>query len=80
MAMPAGIPSFRGIANKTGQTGKHIEDVLIKPHQPMPDMQLSRDEIQNIISYLETLRTDKSAPPLLPPEEQDTKPLYPEPT
>jgi cytochrome c len=78
--LPAGIPTFRGIANKSGQTGQHITDKLIKPHLPMPDVQLSREEIQNIISYLETLRTDKSLAPLLPPAEQGVKPVYPEPT
>ena len=59
-AVPAGIPSFRGIANKKGQTGQHILNVLINPHTPMPDLQLTTDEILAIVSYLETLRTDPS--------------------
>lgn len=65
--VPAGVPAFRGIANKPGQTGQNIMNVLIKPHTPMPDMNLTRDEIVDIISYLETLRTNEAVPPLLPP-------------
>lgn len=78
--VPAGVPTFRGIANRPGQTGQHIKDVLIQPHPPMPDIHLSAPEIQNIIAYLETLRTDKSAPPLLPPANPVNKPVYPEPS
>jgi len=62
-----GPPSFANIANKPGQTAQHITNVLIQPHAPMPDMHLSTKEILNIISYLETLRTDRSAPSMLPP-------------
>jgi hypothetical protein len=37
------------------------------PHMPMPDAQLTRDEIQNILAYLETLRTNPDVPPLIAP-------------
>ncbi len=77
-AVPAGVPSFRGIANKPGQTGQHILDVLLKPHPPMPDIQLSREEMLNILAYLELLRTDSSTPPLLVPDQPKTKPEYPD--
>jgi cytochrome c len=76
--VPAGVPTFPGIANKPGQTGQHIMSVLIQPHPPMPDIHLSSEEIMNIVAYLETLRTDKSAPPLQAPVEQHSKPEYPE--
>jgi mono/diheme cytochrome c family protein len=79
-ATPAGIPTFRAIANRPGQTGQHITSVLIQPHTPMPDIHLSREEILNIVSYLETLRTDKSMQPLLPPTKYGPKPKYPEPS
>jgi len=78
--VPVGVPSFRGIANKQGQTAQHITNILIKPHPPMPDMHLSSEEILNIIAYLQTLRIDKTQPPLLPLEEQGSKPVYPEPS
>lgn len=78
-SVPAGIPSLRGIANQPGQTATRIMNVLIKPHVPMPDMQLSRQEMLDIIAYLDTLRADKSAPSLLPPK-QGPKLKYPEPS
>ena len=79
-AMPVGIPTFRAIANRPGQTGQHIMNVLVLPHAPMPDIHLSNEEILNVVSYLETLRTDKSIPPLLPPTKYGPKPKYPEPS
>jgi cytochrome c len=78
--VPAGIPAFRGIANKPGQTGQNIMNVLIHPHAPMPDIHLSRDEIVNIIAYLETLRTNQAVPPLLTPSLPAAKQLHPEPS
>lgn len=76
-AVPAGTPTFRGIANRTDQTSRRIMDVLIAPHAPMPDMQMSRDEMLDIIAYLDSLRSDKSGPPLLAPADKETKPKYP---
>ena len=67
--VPAGIPTFRAIANKPGQTGDHIAQVLIQPHAPMPDLQVSREEIADILAYLETLRTDPAAPAIAPPAD-----------
>ena len=78
VTVPVGVPTFRAIANQPGQTGQRIMNVLIKPHPPMPDIHLSSNEILDIVSYLETLHTDKSVPPLLSPTEQSPKPEYPE--
>jgi cytochrome c len=78
VTVPVGVPTFRAIANQPGQTGQRIMNVLIKPHPPMPDIHLSNSEILDIVSYLETLRSDKSSPPLLPPTEPSQKPDYPE--
>jgi mono/diheme cytochrome c family protein len=75
--IPAGVPTFRGIANRRGQTGQHITNVLIQPHAPMPDMRLTSEEIQHILAYLETLRTDKTIAPLAP-ANPTPKPKYPE--
>ncbi|MEZ0219127.1 MAG: cytochrome c [Tardiphaga sp.] len=77
--VPAGIPSLRAVANRPGQTATRIMNILIKPHAPMPDMQVSRQEMLDIIAYLDTLRADKSGPSLLPPK-QGPKPKYPEPS
>ena len=77
--IPVGVPTFRGIANRTGQTGQRIMNVLIQPHAPMPDIRLTGEEILDIIAYLETQRTDTSIPPLLPPTGSP-KPKYPQPS
>ena len=79
-AVTVGIPSFIGIANKPGQTSANIERILIAPHAPMPDMKLSFPEIQNLIAYIDSLRTDKSLPPLQPSTKPPEKQKYPTPS
>ena len=76
--LPAGIPTFRAIANRRGQSGQRITNILLKPHEPMPDIRLTGPEIRDILAYLETLRTDPSVPPLSP--KQGGKPDYPQPS
>lgn len=78
-ALPAGIPSLRGIANRPDQSARRIENALIQPHAPMPDMRLTKDEIQHLLAYLDTLRTEPGAAPLLPPATP-AKPKYPKPS
>lgn len=73
----AGLPSLRGIANRDGQTGQRIFDVLINPHPPMPDISLAVGEIQSIILYLDSLRTNPNVQPLIVPREQLKVPIYP---
>jgi cytochrome c len=72
---PEGVGSFRGIANRSGQSAERISNVLMLPHMPMPDAQLTRDEIQDILAYLGTLRTNPDVSPLIVP--QTSKPQYP---
>lgn len=79
-SVTAGIPTFTAIANKPGQTGRHIELVLMKPHSPMPDVQLTIREIENILHLLQTLRSDQSAPPLISPLDADPKSTPPKPS
>lgn len=76
----AGMPSLRGIANKPGQNGERIRNVLINPHPPMPDMQVSAQEILDVLAYLQSLRSDQSGPPFLSPAQQGIKPKYPKPS
>ncbi len=78
-SVPTGTPTFRGIANKPGQSGDDIANVLMKPHAPMPDLQLSRQDILDITAYLEELRTDTSVPPLIAPPA-GSKPKFPSPS
>lgn len=80
-SVPEGVPSFITIANKPEQTADHIRSILIKPHAPMPDMSLSRAEIDDIIAYLDELRSDTAGPSLLRDQDNpDALPDYPEPT
>lgn len=74
----AGVPTFRAIANKPGQTADNIRAKIIQPHAPMPDIQLSRQEITDIIAYLDALRSESAGPPLLPEHNKGTLPDYPE--
>lgn len=72
---PEGIGTFRGIANRPGQSADRISNTLILPHIPMPDTQITREEIQDILAYLETLRTNPDVPQLIAPPS--AKPAMP---
>lgn len=78
VTVQAGLPSFAAIANRPGQTAGHLRNVLIRPHAPMPDLQLTNEEIADIITWLDTLRDPKNSPLL--PRDEGGKPAYPEPT
>ena len=70
-----GIPTFSSIANRGDQTAQRIRNILIKPHVPMPDTQLTRNEIEDVISYLDELRDETAGPPLLTdPKTKKKKP------
>ena len=79
-SVPASVPPLRAIANKPGQTGDHIILTLMQPHAPMPDLSLTRVEILDLLFFLESLRTDKTAPPFKAPENLNEKPKYPKPS
>lgn len=74
-----GIPTFRTIANRPGQTAERIRNILMRPHPPMPDMHLTDLEMQSILAYLESLRTNPDVP-ALSPGPVSPKPAYPEPS
>ncbi len=79
--VPEGVPPFKVIANKPGQSAEHIRNILLQPHAPMPNMNLSRLEIFDIIAYLDELRLEGSGPSLLPDKQQkDMLPEIPEPS
>lgn len=66
-SVPDATPTFRSMATEPDQTRDRILAALIQPHVPMPDIQLSRSEIDNIIAYLDEFRAEQSLPPLQPP-------------
>jgi cytochrome c len=77
-AVPIGVPPFRSIANRRGQSAERIIDALIRPHVPMPDLQLTNEEILNIVTYLDQLRSDPSIKPFIAPGASGTpKPVFP---
>jgi cytochrome c len=54
-AVPQGPPTFRVIA-RSGLTSDQLRAFLSHPHGAMPDLALTRAEIDDLISYIETLR------------------------
>jgi cytochrome c len=59
-AAPAGVvqqgpPSFRSIA-RSGMSTEQIRTFLLHPHGAMPDLSLTRSEIDDLLGYIQTLR------------------------
>jgi len=50
-----GPPSFRTIA-RSGMNAEQLRSFLTHPHGAMPDLSLTRAEIDDLIGYIETLR------------------------
>ena len=54
---PADVPSFPSIANRSKQSVEGLTNWLLAPHPPMPDAQLTRQEIRDLAGYIISLRT-----------------------
>jgi mono/diheme cytochrome c family protein len=54
--VPADVPSFARIANKPGQTAASIAGAVVVPHPPMPQTNLTREEIGDVAAYILTLK------------------------
>jgi mono/diheme cytochrome c family protein len=54
-AVPQGPPSFPAVA-RSGMTPAQLRAFLSHPHGAMPDLALTRVEIDNLIDYIESLR------------------------
>lgn len=50
------VPSFTAIAANKDSTPSQLRTFLQKPHGQMPDLQLSRVQIDNVIAYIVSLR------------------------
>ena len=76
----AGIPPLKTVAGLEGMTRRRVTNALMVPHAPMPDIQLTIKEIQDIVAYLEELigreleHQDGGAP------NTKEKPKYPSPS
>ena len=67
------VPSFFDIANDRATTALSLRAFLQTPHDRMPDVMLKRTEIDNVISYILSLRGRvRSQPPA--PEKPPGKP------
>jgi mono/diheme cytochrome c family protein len=55
-ALTAGIPSFMVIANKKGQSESKLKAFMLDPHPPMPQVQLTTHELDNLASYIFSLK------------------------
>lgn len=54
-SVPADVPSFEAIAAKPGQTVQSIAGAIVIPHPPMPNIELTREEIGDVAAYIMTL-------------------------
>jgi len=52
------VPTFAEIANRPDQSAEQIKLFLVDPHPPMPNLNLSRDEIQNLATYILSLKSE----------------------
>jgi len=63
-----GVPTFSEIANRPNQTAQRVRQKLLKPSHLMPEILLTRDEMDDIIAYLDQLRSEAAGPDLMPPK------------
>jgi cytochrome c2 len=54
----AGVPSFQSLALALtrDKTPEELAQFMMRPHSPMPDMHLKRDEIRDLLAYIQSLR------------------------
>lgn len=50
-----GVPSFAQIAEREELDPQALAYYLMQPHPPMPDMALTRREIDKLVAYIESL-------------------------
>jgi cytochrome c len=50
-----GVPAFRTVANQPGYQVGYIKAFLTMPHRPMPNLSLSRMDINDLAAYLDQL-------------------------
>ncbi|HET9018898.1 MAG TPA: cytochrome c [Acetobacteraceae bacterium] len=56
-AISNGAPTFAGLARMPSTTSMSLRVFLHTPHPPMPDLQLSRNQIADIAAYILSLRS-----------------------
>ena len=53
------VPTFDSIAQRDNFNRVQLEAWIGNPHPPMPNFNLSRDEIDSLVSYIESLRPNR---------------------
>jgi len=53
------VPPFGTIARLPDQTAERLAGKIIVPHPAMPSVQLTLDEIRNVVAYILSLRDGK---------------------
>ncbi|MBL6751733.1 MAG: c-type cytochrome [Nevskia sp.] len=56
VASAAGAPSFAAIAAMPSSTPQALHAFLAAPHPPMPDFQVSRQQVDDITAYILSLK------------------------
>jgi len=51
-----GVPTFAGLARDPSMTEARLQGFMQAPHPPMPDLALTRREINDVTSYILSLR------------------------
>lgn len=52
-------PTFDSVARRKDFNRVHLEAWLGNPHPPMPNFNLTRNEIDSLVNYIESLRTPR---------------------
>jgi len=53
--VPAGVPTFMSLANDPERDEADLRTFLHAPHPPMPALELSRRQIDDLVAYIESL-------------------------
>jgi len=54
-----GVPSFAAVARMPSTTELSLRAFLRTPHPPMPDLALSRRDMDDVVSYILSLRNSR---------------------
>ncbi len=55
-AVVNGVPTFAGLARDKSMTQARLQGFMQAPHPPMPDLALTRREINDVTAYILSLR------------------------
>lgn len=50
-------PTFESVAHRANLSREHLETWIGNPHPPMPNLHLTREEVDNLVEYIQSLKT-----------------------